>query len=442
VIARRGLPGSLDRLRHAGRRALLDGPMEKAWALYGEAERWSPETVRDRQWEWLRATMEEASRSSPFYQRRLRDAGWPALTRAQFDRVPPLRRDDLVRHAGEIGVPGRGGMHRSSGGSGGAPVVIPLDRDTYAWYVAGTWRGFRWWGVDPSDPVCLLLGQSSGSRLHGLLSRAKDWVLNWRRVPVDDRFDERAPEALDEIERVAPVMLYGYPSAIHRLALAAGARGRRSRLRLRVIVLTGEPAYAFQRDQIAGTFDCPVAEEYGSGELGSMAFECPHGALHVNAETVFLETVPDATSDGAGRILATHLRNRRFPLIRYDTGDVGTTGSQACPCGRGLPIVRVLGRDRDRLVGDGAAGFARPRVERLMSLLPAHLAGGVQVTQPAADAVVLRLSRMQARPEDAARAAAAGEDAFGPAWRVRIQEVDRLARIPSGKLPYFVGLAG
>jgi hypothetical protein len=61
----------------------------------------------------------------------------------------------------------------------------------------------------------------------------------------------------------------------------------------------GEPLYVFQRQAIAETLECPVIEEYGSGELGSVAFECPHGALHVTAENVFLETVP--AEDGGGK---------------------------------------------------------------------------------------------------------------------------------------------
>lgn len=439
-MAVRTVPRPLERLRRAGCRVVVHGLLDKASALYDEAQWWSPELLRERQADWLQATLTAADASSPFYRRRLRDAGWSPLRRDGVDWLPPLRRDELVRHTQEIVTPGRRGLHRTSGGSGSAPVAIPVDRETYAWYIAGTWRGFRWWGIDPSDPICLLLGQSSGSRRHALVSRAKDWMLNWRRVPVDDRFDGEAPQALRTIARFAPAVLYGYPSAVHRLARAAGAG--QARLRLRMIVLTGEPVYGVQRDQIVEAFQCPVAEEYGSGELGSVAFECPHGALHVSAETVFVETPPSEDGTGVGRLLATHLRNRRCPLIRYETGDVGLLLPDGCRCGRGLPILRVVGRERDRLIGDGGGELARPRVDRLLRLLPAHLAGAVQVTQPAPDAVVLRVDRTEAAPQDLARASEAGVEAFGPTWRVRVEAVDQLTRLPSGKLPYFVGLAG
>ena len=439
MITVRAVPRSLERLRRAGSRAVLQGLLDKAAALYDTAEWWSPDVLRAHQADWLAATLVAAEASSPFYRRRLRDAGWSPRRPTAIERVPPLSREDLVRHGSEIATPGRQGLTRTSGGSGSAPVAVPVDRDAYGWYIAGMWRGFRWWGIDPSDPICLVLGRSSGSRRHAVVSWAKDRMLNWRRVPVDDRFDNDAPEALRAVARAAPALLYGYPSAVHRLARVPG--GRQARLRLRVIVLTGEPLYGAQRDQIVDAFECPVAQEYGSGELGSVAFECPHGTLHISAEAVLMEAVPGGDASGAPRLLATHLRNRRYPLIRYETGDAGVLLADGCRCGRGLPALSVLGRTRDRLVSDGAEEPARPRVERLLRLLPPHLVGSVVVTQTKDEAVMLRVARAGSTPSDLARALSAGSEVFAPRWRVDVETVDRLKRLPSGKLPYFVGRA-
>jgi phenylacetate-CoA ligase len=436
VIAVRAFPRSLERLRRAGSRAVLHGLLDKAAVLYDVAEWWSPEVLRARQAGWLREAVVAAAESSPFYRRRLRDAGWSPEDPHGFDRVPPLTREDLVQHGDEIAAPGRRGLSRSSGGSGSAPVAVQVDRDAYAWYIAGMWRGFRWWGVDPSDPICLVSGRSSGTLRHALISWAKDRVLNWRRVPVDDRFDDDAPRALGAIARTAPAVLYGYPSAVHRLARVPG--GRQARLGIRVIVLTGEPLYTVQRDQILDAFQCPVAQEYGSGELGSVAFECPHGTLHVSAESVLLESLPSADGSASPRLLATHLRNRRFPLVRYENGDVGVLLADACACGRGLPALRVQGRARDRLVWEGGAEAARPRIDHFLRLLPAHLSGSVQVTQPTDESVVVRVARGGTAPRDLGYVLSAGTEAFAE-WRVQVEAVDRLHRLPSGKLPYFVG---
>lgn len=438
MIAQRAARGTVLRLRHAGRRILLSRSAEEARILHAEAQWWASDILRARQWGWLQEMLQVAWDESPFYRRRLAQIGPPPIGPEAFRRVAPLTRQELATHAAEIGRARPRGLRRTSGGSGGAAVSIPLDRETYGWYVAGTWRGFQWWGVDPGAPIALLLGSSHVSPLHALLARAKDCVVNWRRYPVDAGFDDRTPQVLDGLERFQPALLYGYPSAVHRLVRTIRAQRRRPRVRPKAVVLTGEPLYVFQRQAIAETLECPVIEEYGSGELGSVAFECPHGTLHVTAEGVLLETVPAA--DGGERVLATHLRNRVFPLIRYEIGDIGVVDSEPCGCGRGLPTLRILGRDRDRLDGARSRSLARPLVERCLGALPADLQGRVRVVHPGAGVVVLDVERPASGTIGGLEGVAeAAREAFDPGWRIEVRLVDRFERVPSGKLPYFLG---
>jgi phenylacetate-CoA ligase len=428
------------RLRPAGCRLLLGASFRRAEAVCSSTQ-WLPGTaVRDQQWhevlEMLRAAPPAGASA------RRRPGGSMDMTPDRFSQIPPLTKEEIRRHLSERNATwSRRGMVRTSGASTGAGLAIPIDRDTYSWYMAGTWRGFSWWGVDLANPVVLLLGRSSRSPLHRLLGSVKDWALRWRRVPIDDEFDERAAEILEDVSTYGPAALYGYPSAVYRLACAHRARQRPSPSwrNLKVIVLTGEPVYAFQRQRIQAAFECPVAEEYGMGELGCVAFECPCGRLHVSAETVFLEVVPaSAGASGAGRILATHLRNRLFPLIRYDTGDIGMLPADPCPCGRGLPTLRVVGRDADRLDRAGGSEPARPLLEQFFSMLPGPLQGHVRIVHGTAGVVTLQVERNGASaPTDFARAASTAADVFGPAWTVHV-EPGRFHRIPSGKLPYFI----
>ena len=137
-------------------------------------------------------------------------------------------------------------LRRQSGGSSGRGVRIPLNMAAYCWYIAGTWRGLRWWDADFTDRGAILLG-SGISGVQSLAVRAKDWVMNWLRVPVDGQFNGHTREAVDRLEAFGPTFMYGYPSAVHRLAREVAERGWRPAGRLKVIVLTGEPLYAFQR---------------------------------------------------------------------------------------------------------------------------------------------------------------------------------------------------
>jgi phenylacetate-CoA ligase len=52
-----------------------------------------------------------------------------------------------------------------------------------------------------------------------------------------------------------------------------------------------------------------------------------------------------------GEIVVTHLATRDFPFVRYRTGDVAVMDDRACPCGRGLPMLReIQGRSTDFVV--------------------------------------------------------------------------------------------
>lgn len=429
-------------VRELGRRCLFGRELGAARDAHWTMQWQSTATIQERQWAQVRACVAYARQASDFYRGRLAAVHLDGeLTADAFRRIRPLSRQEVVGSGAGIRTSGGrpGVMRRRSGGSSGDSVQIPLDRGTYRWYTAGTWRGLRWWGADLADRGAVVLG-SGATGVRRLVLGAKDWVMNWLRLPVDERFDDRLPAMVDRMQRFGPAFIYGYPSAVHPLAVAVRDRGWRPTHPLKVIALTGEPVYAFQRQAIARAFHCPVVEEYGSGELGSMGFECPEGSLHVTAENVFLEIVPsDLPADGAGGpILATQLHNRLFPLIRYETGDVGLLRTEPCRCGRGLPTLRVFGRLGDRLEGPGGTILARPKVEELFTALPEPLQGRVQVVHPAPALLALHVARPVDPARDLGAATSAARVVFGPDWRVEAAAVGRLARLVSGKLPYFL----
>lgn len=420
-----------DRVRRMGQRYLGRELDRARFALW--VEQWYPAwLVRERQVERLRELVAYAREASPFYRDRLRSL--PAsFTPEDYARIPPLTRAELSQHASRIRT-AQGGLFRSSGGSGGSGVRIPVDRSAYAWYVAGTWRGLRWWGTDFTERGVLLLGPGHRG-IMGLAARAKDWVMNWLRIPVDERFEARIPRVLRVLRAYGPAFLYAFPSAAYALARAILEGLAPPPAGLRVVVLTGEPLFGFQRRTIREAFGCPVALEYGSGEVGCLAFECPEGTLHLTAESAYLEVLSDPALPEGGRILVTQLRNSLFPLLRYEIGDAGTVEASACPCGRALPAVRVLGRARDLLLDGECVRFAVPVLDRLFDLLPPHLAGRVRIRQPEPARLTVQVDG--GSDTDAIRVRDLAADLAGPGWRVETERA-RLRRLPSGKVAFFV----
>jgi phenylacetate-coenzyme A ligase PaaK-like adenylate-forming protein len=160
---------------------------------------------------------------------------------------------------------------------------------------------------------------------------------------------DRLVDALNEYQ---PAFLASYPTMLALLAEEAEA----GRLRIKPAILWsgGETFSDLTRNEIERAFGCPAVNEYGASECMSIAFSCPEGWLHVNADWVLLEPVdgdyrPTIPGDASTTVLVTNLANRVQPIIRYDLGDSVTVHAEPCACGNPLPAIRVDGR-RDEVL--------------------------------------------------------------------------------------------
>ena len=61
------------------------------------------------------------------------------------------------------------------------------------------------------------------------------------------------------------------------------------RFNLNLIKGTSETILPHYKSEIQNAFGIPIVSEYGATESGIIAFECPHGKLHINMEGVIVE---------------------------------------------------------------------------------------------------------------------------------------------------------
>lgn len=200
---------------------------------------------------------------------------------------------------------------------------------------------------------------ASAAMLARLQSLLPAWRSQWRTISLMQPVDALVAQLND----FGPAALASYPSAA--CLLAREQRAGRLHLDLRQVWTGGENLTAAARAAIGGAFDAPVREEYGASEFPSIAVECAAGALHVNADWLILEPVdaayrPVRPGCASHTVLLTNLANRVQPLIRYDLGDAVTLCEDRCPCGSGLPTIRVHGRSDEVLVfPDGRGATVR-----------------------------------------------------------------------------------
>ena len=308
----------------------------------------------------LRALLAEAARYVPYYRSVLARLGLRAedvRSTADLASLPFLTKPIIRANLQALKSERANGLARfNTGGSSGEPLVFFIGRERVSHDVAAKWRATRWWGVDIGDPEIVVWGSpielGAQDRLRGL----RDRLMRTELLPAFEMSEPKLDDFLARIRSRRPKMLFGYPSALALIAAHAEKRGARmDDLGVRVAFVTAERTYEDQRARIARVFGCEVANGYGGRDAGFIAHQCPAGGLHITAEDVIVEIVDDTGATvppgQAGEIVVTHLATRDFPFIRYRTGDIGSLDDRACPCGRGLPLLReVQGRPTDFVV--------------------------------------------------------------------------------------------
>ena len=184
-------------------------------------------------------------------------------------------------------------------------------------------------------------------------------------------------ELAKELCRLDPVYLYAYPAFLD--ALIDGMQQTGVRLASLQRVFTGaEVLEDHVRSRAKRLLGVDISDNYGSTEA-FIAWQCPAGKYHVNAEHVLVEIVDEQGHPAApgemGRVLVTTLQNHLMPLVRYEIGDYAVAAGDPCRCGRTLPTL-------DRIVGRGVNLF-QLKCGRLLSpwLLMGAVRDRVEVSQ-------------------------------------------------------------
>jgi phenylacetate-CoA ligase len=275
------------------------------------AEHDPPERVRERQRRRLLRLVARSRSGSEYYRDVLPALESDTSLTEALSRIPVLERRTLQDSGERLCVPSFKGRvaTKTTGGSTGAPVRVVKNADAVARERAASWLGYGWFGIRPGDrSVRFWGGATTASRR--LSAIAADGAMN-RTTFAAFAFDESdLARYWERCLSIRPRWIYGYVSMIEEFARFVASRGYDgSGLGLDVVVTTAEALTEVQRDLISDVFGAPVQDEYGCGEVGPIAYECPQGSLHLMAENLLVEVVDDAGermgTGGSGEILVT-----------------------------------------------------------------------------------------------------------------------------------------
>ncbi len=319
------------------------------------------EALEDLQKRKLQELLEVAYAHCPWHRQRMEKAGLtPSGLHALADlsRLPTMDKAEAAANREQLvwrEVPG-GVFQYNTGGSSGQPLIFFFGRDRQASDAAGRIRARRWWGVEVGEPEVYIWGAPVELNKTDWVKTVRDRLLNQLVLNAFAMSPERMDRYLEALESFQPRCIYGYSSSVALLAAHARERGRRLRLpKLKVVCTTGEPLYEHQRALLSEVFGVPVANEFGSRDIGFTAHETPHGQMLLMSESILLEVLDPQGKPVApgemGEAVMTGLCSQAQPFIRYRTGDMVRMSPEADKDGRGLHVIaEVMGRQTDFLV--------------------------------------------------------------------------------------------
>lgn len=312
----------------------------------------------------LQWTVSHARKNSPFYRKRLEDAGVAPddirtladLSRLSFTTADDLRDNyplpllsvppgDIVR------------IHSSSGTTGRRKILCYTQKDIDDWLYMFA-RCYEIAGLTREDRVQICVG-------YGLWTAGAGFQLGAERygamtIPA-------GPGNLDLqctfLQDLQTTVLCCTASMGLLMAEEVHARGIRDRIHLRKVILGAErtsDAMISTIKELLGVeevYDIPgLTELYGPGT----GLSCGHEAgIHYWADFYILEIldpetlVPVAPGE-IGEMVYTTLGKEASPLIRYRSRDLTRLVEADCPCGCILPRHdRILGRSDDMVVFRG-----------------------------------------------------------------------------------------
>jgi len=270
----------------------------------------------------------------------------PLLSRRDIqDGFTLMRSDSVPPHHGHI-------AERSTSGSTGAPVrFLSTGLDAVFWN-AFTLRDHIWHRRDLTAKLAVIRRETT-------LGGSDNWGPATQGVvvtgpTVSESVKTDVATLFDWLRAERPGYLLSYPSLIRDLVTHGLERGLvlEGLLEVRAIA---ESVGDEVRELCRSAWGASMTDVYSASEVGYLALQCPdQPGYHVQSEGVLLEVLNDegepCTPGEVGRVVVTGLRNFAMPLVRYDIGDYAEVGD-ACPCGRGLPVLRrILGRVRNTLV--------------------------------------------------------------------------------------------
>jgi phenylacetate-CoA ligase len=313
---------------------------------------------------------------SPFYQRKLRDAGFDsAAAVGELDdiaRLPFTEKDEL--RATQAAAPPFGehlaadprDLVRvfSTSGTTGVPCYLGLTPGDIEIYATNVARGYTAAGFSKGQRIAV--GFNAGPFVAGAVYYGFDKI-GCTVIPVGTGNTERLVSAIVNLQATGVSCTPSYGLYLIDWCQERGIDTRS--LGLTNMITAGEPGGGdpMVRGRIEDAFGCRVRESMGIGDisLSAWAEDEDGGGMHFMArDYVHVELIDPESAEpmewahGAeGELVYTALKREAMPLLRFRSRDHVVVNMEANPTGRTGPRIRCIGRTDDMLIVRGVNLF-------------------------------------------------------------------------------------
>jgi phenylacetate-CoA ligase len=323
-------------------KTLLLGTSALYYLSHLKRNQWKPlRELKEIQWKKLKNIVNYAYYNIPYYRMFFKSEHFkPDDLRSPDDlrKIPTTTKNNVhMNHSNMIakGVePSR--YHISyTAGTTGIPVKVLLDQKNYCYSTAIVAYSSIECGLSLRDKL-VVIGNSNTLRY-------SPKIITIPR-PLESGDLDRTIRRLGKIK---PDVIY-----ISSWEIPTICNANISEIKPRIIFSHSGTLPQHTRALVRSKFGIEIHDTYGATELNRMAFECnEHSGMHMITDNSFIEFLDDGepVSPGEmGEVVVTSLSNYAMPFIRYELGDLASTSSETCSCGRSWPIIKsVEGRIAD-----------------------------------------------------------------------------------------------
>ncbi len=317
---------------------------------YDKTQWYSKGEMKEYQLMKLKKLLKHCYNNVPYYNRIIKERGIDInnITSTNILEKFPVLTKEIIQNNYKDFIPKninhiKGVKISQTGGTTGNILLKRTDANvrSSAW---ATYKRFQdWMGISGSTKILRLMGGHVAK--HSLKDNIKEYIFNIVNNTISlnpyDKSDKNIKRIQSVLENKGISSIKGYSQSLFFLARLF--EDRSVSFNIDSITTTAEPLMDEHRMKFKKVFGAESFDQYGCGEIGSIAYECNHHkGLHVAEERVILEFKDNID------LLITDLDNYAMPYIRYWNADQAIVSKEECTCGRKtLLLSRIMGRTCD-----------------------------------------------------------------------------------------------